>query len=135
MSSMRKRNLPKVYIGSMQKNFWGLIIKSEFFYNYKDPIALKYLEIFKRRMIGKHKQKNLHPNFEFNISNIVGVDNHSYVQHTWLNNMSQKFYLHHSRHAIEEMYHDITICNKICKSQRDYEGCDDEPEDEDKRLM
>ena len=132
---MRKRNLPKVYIGSLQKNFWGFILKTEFNYNLKDPVALRYLSSFKQRMEGKNKQKNLHPNFEYSIKEIMGVDNHSYVQHTWLNEMTQKFYLHHSRDAIEEMYRDMHLCNKICYVQRSYEGFDDEPEDEDKRLV
>ena len=74
-------------------------------------------------------------NFEYSIKEISGVDNHSFIQHTWITNMTQKFYLHHSSNAIYLMYKEIGLCNAICDSQRQYEGFDDEYEDEDKQLI
>lgn len=133
--SMRKRNLPKLFAGSVQQNYWGFITKSDFFYNRKDPIAMKYLIDFERRVSGKFKQKTFHPNFEFSIKEIRGVDNHSYIQHTWITNMTQKFYLHQSSNSIHMMYKEIGLCNAICDNQRQYEGFDDEYEDEDKQLI
>jgi len=132
---MRKRNLPKLFAGSLQKNYWGFIIKSEMCFNQKDPEAMRYLINFKRRVEGPYKQKNLHPNFEYAIKEIWGVDNHSYIQHTWVNDMVQKFYLHESKNSVKVMYQEIGLCNTICDNQRQYEGFDDELEDEDKQLL
>lgn len=129
-----KKNLPKVFIGSVYPNYWQHVIKSELFFNKKDPYALVYKKQFERRVIGKSKQKNLHPNFDFSIKEIKGLDNHSYVQHTWITNMVQKFYLHESKYSINHMNEEIKICNTICDYQRQFEGHDDELEDEDKQL-
>lgn len=132
---LRKKNLPRIYGGSIQKNYWGMILKSEMFFNKKDPFAIKYLVDFKRRVSGNFKQKNLHPNFEFKIEEIFGINSHSYVQHTWINNVSRKFYLHRDSMAIKNMYREISVFNHICDSQRSLEGFDDEPEDEDKQIF
>ena len=102
------------------------------FFNKKDYIGMKYLIDFKRRV---KKQKTLHPNFEYSIQEIMGVNNHSYIQHTWINDMCMKFYLHKDWDSIKTMYQEIGMYNAICDNQRQFEGFDDELEDEDKALF
>ena len=131
---MATRIKPKLYVGSLQENFWGYIVKSEFHINSKDLYAVKFLVDYKRRMFGKHKQKKLHPNFEQSIKPIIGLNNHSYIQYTWVNDISYKFYLHYSRNVVADMYNGMKLINEIVDNQRVCEELDDEYEDEEKEL-
>ena len=131
---MPQRQGPKVLIGSLNLNYWRFIIKSEMHFNLKDPYAMTYLKQFKYQFESKNKQKSLHPNHEYKIHQIMGVDNHSYVSHKWLNDMEYKFYLHDSKYCIRKMNEDMAILNDICDNQRIIDGYDDELEDEDKEL-
>jgi hypothetical protein len=133
--NLKKKQLPKVYTGSLMQNFWGFIIKAEIFVNPKDPYGMKFYQEFNNRVTGKNKQKNFHPNFEYSSKIINGVDNHTYVQYTWLNNSTHKFYFHYSKLAINDMYSGMKVLNEICDAQRQYEGFDDEPEDEERSLF
>ena len=131
---MSKRQAPVVFTGSVYRNFLGHVIKSEMYFNKKDPYAMSYLRQFRYQFEGKNKQKTLHPNHDVKIQEIMGVNNHSYVQHTWLNDMTVKFYLHNTRNCVALMNERIKFFNDICDNQRQIEGNDDELEDEEKVL-
>jgi hypothetical protein len=129
-----KRPGPRLMIGSLERNFWQYIIKTEFNFNKKDPPALNYLRQFKYQFYGKNKQKNLNPNFEVKLKQISGVNNHSFVKHTWLNNYEYKFYIY-DKNDVKKMFDNMGFINILCENQRAIEGHDDELEDEEKIIM
>ena len=86
------------------------------------------------RVNTKHREK-FHPNYEFLLTPIEGRDNHSYAVQKWVTNFEKTFYLHNTSNSIEQMYRLMRIYNKMCMSQREFDGFDDEAEDEEERIL
>eukprot|EP00340_Litonotus_pictus_P007625 CAMPEP_0170519108 /NCGR_PEP_ID=MMETSP0209-20121228/4636_1 /TAXON_ID=665100 ORGANISM="Litonotus pictus, Strain P1" /NCGR_SAMPLE_ID=MMETSP0209 /ASSEMBLY_ACC=CAM_ASM_000301 /LENGTH=110 /DNA_ID=CAMNT_0010804907 /DNA_START=62 /DNA_END=394 /DNA_ORIENTATION=+ len=110
-------------------------MKADLYYNLKDPYAMTFKKEFEGRMIGKSKQKSLHPNFEHSISKIIGLHKHSYVEYTWSNDYKYKCYLHDGFHSVPRMYQEMKIYNDICDNQKIIEGAEEDEDDEAKVLF
>lgn len=79
--------------------------------------------------------KKFNPNFDFRFYRILGINNHSYIQHTYVTDVVQKFYMHDTKHAIDRLYQDMNFMHRLVELQRYSEGYEDEPEDEERKLI
>ena len=131
---MSKRQGPRLFIGSLQVNYWNYISKTVFNLNPKDPYAVRYLRQVKYQFMGKNKNSKLHPEHKFILRKTYGIDDHSYIEHFWINNTSRKFYMHDNFQWDELMAQEMKIYNEICDNEMVIKEQDEELEDEIKCL-
>ena len=132
---MSKRQGPTLFIGSLQVNYWNYISKTIFNLNPKDPYAFNHFRQVKYQFKGKNKNSKLHPEHKFILKNSFGIDNHSYIEHYWINNTSRKFYMHDNMNWKEIMFQEMKLYNEICDNEMIIKEQDEELEDEIKWLQ